>query len=428
MADFFTYILVRNEVITVAKIGMPFMKASLSPSKSSKSKTCSVSKAWHEMNDDRAGKDKDIEKTKTCQNVWIKGTTDMDMELICQSIIEEQNALRKEAGERKMRADTVCLIFGVIKPPEAFMDTLKKEEKERFLRDALELVDEMLPGITVGGKRQSPVLAAVIHNDEGNPHLHYCYVPWHLDIERNRWTLNAKKEFNLKFFNTVNKNLPAKLREKGWKEIEDCHLFEVKREDPEYEKKLQEHKEKRKESGLSSTAYKKRMDAEIMDKDEKIREKSKKLQNQNNQIKSLKQSIQEKENQVHGLNIQIKNKEQKIQKQNESITEQKSVLGRLLDVLNPLKKVNRIIKALNYFGILEQIKDFIWGRIQEVNQYYNDNFKEYADVMTDPEGKEAFKGLDELEGLLLDGSEINLDQTVKETEKLLNEERESYDR
>lgn len=399
----------------MAKVGIPMMKSSLSPSKSSKSKTCSVGKAWREMNDKREGVDKDIDHSKTYQNVWVKGYSEMDVEKICQSIIDDIDK-KKAPGEKKLRKDTVCLIFGVIKPPESFMDKLTKEEQEQFLVDALEKIEELLPCRIVNGKKVSSVVAAVIHNDEGNPHLHFCFVPWHFDTEKNRWTLNAKKEFNLKFFNEVNKKMPQKLREKGWKDIEDCNLFEVKREDPEYEKKLQEHKKNRKEGGLSSTQYKKRMDAEIMKKDKQLSDLQKGIVKAKSKNDELKHVIDNLDTEIAQKRAESKGLDDLIHQQKEHNKRLIDKARQLVNQIKPLERIVQIIAAVREFGLFDK---FIRSHLhQKLEQIWDPNGFEGADPL-------AVKGLYDLSEII----EEDLDMEMEELENSISsiKEMDEYD-
>lgn len=414
----------------MAKVGMPMMKSSLSPNKSAKSKTCPVSKAWREMNDNREGVDKDIDHSKTCENEWVKGYSKMDVERICRSIIDDIDK-KRAPGERKLREDTVCLIFGVIKPPESFMDKLTKEEQEQFLKDALNEIEKLLPCRIVNGKKISSVIAAVIHNDEGNPHLHFCFVPWHFDVEKNRWTLNAKKEFNLKFFNKVNKNMPQQLRDLGWKDIEDCNLFEVKREDPEYEKKLQEHKKNRKKGGLSSTEYKKRMDAEIMEKDKQLSDLEKRNKKAKKGNKKLKQrenkinaQIAQKQAEIEDLDEIISQKEE-YNKKLDQVTKEKRAeyvtlvqkAQNLIESIKPIKRLVQIIAAFREFGLFNFIRN---GLDRGLNQVADDGF--YG---LDRES-DAVQGCFELDNIIENGLDLDLEElenSIKSVESLQDIER-----
>ena len=77
-------------------VGLPFMKLSLSPStqkhNGKKAGTCSVKAAWDEMRDVRRGRDETIDRSMTDQNVWLCGSTEMDLEAEIQKYIDQVNA------------------------------------------------------------------------------------------------------------------------------------------------------------------------------------------------------------------------------------------------------------------------------------------------------------------------------------------------
>ena len=74
------------------KVGIPCMKCSIHPSQQvnkktgKRSKTCGVKSAWEEMNDERLGRDPTIDKEMTYLNVWMEGSTDLDVEDIVNKI------------------------------------------------------------------------------------------------------------------------------------------------------------------------------------------------------------------------------------------------------------------------------------------------------------------------------------------------------
>lgn len=102
-------------------VGLPFLKLSLNPStqkhNGKAAKTCSVKCAWDEMNDKRKGKDKTIDHSLTKNNIWLTGSSEMDMEQVIQTEIDRINAIRAESGKRKMRCDAVSAIEMIQKPP-----------------------------------------------------------------------------------------------------------------------------------------------------------------------------------------------------------------------------------------------------------------------------------------------------------------------
>ena len=91
------------------KIGIPCMKCSLNPSqqvnkKTGKAaKTCGVSSAWKEMNDERMGRDTTIDKNLTHHNVWMDGSTADDVTKVVQTEIDRINEERRANGLRAMR-------------------------------------------------------------------------------------------------------------------------------------------------------------------------------------------------------------------------------------------------------------------------------------------------------------------------------------
>ena len=73
--------------------------------------------AWDEMRDVRRGRDETIDHSMTDQNVWLCGSTDMDMEAEIQKYIDQVNADKKAHGKRALRCDAVTGIEMIEKPP-----------------------------------------------------------------------------------------------------------------------------------------------------------------------------------------------------------------------------------------------------------------------------------------------------------------------
>ena len=73
--------------------------------------------AWDEMRDVRRGRDETIDRSMTDQNVWLCGSTDMDMEAEIQKYIDQVNADKKAHGKRALRCDAVTGIEMIEKPP-----------------------------------------------------------------------------------------------------------------------------------------------------------------------------------------------------------------------------------------------------------------------------------------------------------------------
>lgn len=239
-------------------VGLPCLKLSLHPSsqihKGKRARTCSVGCTWDEMCDKRKGRDKSIDHSLTGNNVWLCGSTDMDMEQVIQTEIDRINAVRTEQGKRKMRSDAISAIEMIQKPPMAVMEGLTREEQVKLLKDSDEVVESILHDWAPGWK----TMATVIHFDEmggKSPHPHKIFMPITEDKDGCP-VLNAKRDFNLKFFTYMNKEYPQRMREWGYP-ILDCEIYEDMSEE-----ERKQHREKKKDYGLEGFEYKQKKTAE----------------------------------------------------------------------------------------------------------------------------------------------------------------------
>ena len=239
-------------------VGLPCLKLSINPSNQrhhgKAAKTCSVKDAWDEMNDKRKGRDKTIDHDLTKDNIWLCGNTDMDMEQVIQSEIDRINAERAEHGKRKMRIDAVSAIEMIQKPPMELMATLSREEQIELLK----ISDEVVESILHDWAPEWKTLATVIHYDEfggRSGHPHKIFMPIARD-DGGCPVLNAKRDFNLKFFTYMNREYPKRMRDRGYPVL-DCNIYEDMTEE-----EREDHKENKKEYGLEGYEYKLKKDAE----------------------------------------------------------------------------------------------------------------------------------------------------------------------
>lgn len=284
-------------------VGLPCMKLSLSPSTQKhhdkKAGTCSVKAAWEEMNDIRKGRDETIDRSLTDQNIWLIGSSDMDMTAEIQKKIDFVNEDKRSHGKRALRRDAVTGIEMIEKPPMEYMEHLSREEQIRFLKDSGDTMDQIL-------KEWNPnwiTMARVLHFDEfggKSPHAHRIVVPLTKDKD-GLLSFNAKAEFNLKFFTFVNKEYPKRMREKGYA-VEDCKIYEEMT--PE---EKEEHRQSKEEHGVEGFEFKRRKNAEL---DQQIGKKEKTLADKTEQIESLDAAIKEKSEK--GKELQEKNRETEI--------------------------------------------------------------------------------------------------------------------
>lgn len=244
-----------------AKVGIPCMKCSINPSQTinknsgKKSKTCGVSSAWREMNDDRLGRDETIDKEMTHLNVWMEGSSDMDLVGQVEKEIDRINEERRSFGKRGLRADAVSVIAIVEKPNMDYMKNLSYEQRVEFLNKSHEVMKDLLHEWNPNWK----MMASVQHHDEFgglSAHNHSLVMVSTKDKEGIS-NMCAFKEYNLKFFNHINKNYPARMRSLGF-EVEDVRTFDQLSEQEKLERKL--HPE---EHGVDAVLYKQRKHEEL---------------------------------------------------------------------------------------------------------------------------------------------------------------------
>lgn len=209
------------------KIGAPCLKLN---NVGMKSKSCgSFGAVAEEALEERKGRDPDIDRTRSHLNYQEGYRTAAEL----QEYSRQHVAQMRDAKGRQLRRDAVVMCVTILKPPAAFMATLSDAEQQRFLADA----NEILAGIV--GKEN--IKARADHYDEIGAHSHVFWEPMTADGR-----LCAKEVHNLKFFGRVNRELPEKLREKGW-DIDDCACYDAAKE---------EYEREQKKSGRSSMAYK----------------------------------------------------------------------------------------------------------------------------------------------------------------------------
>lgn len=257
------------------KVGIPVMKCSLNPSNTvnkktgKKSQTCPVDLAWQEMNDERIGRDMDIDHDMTHLNVWMEGNSSDDVVQIVQNKIDEINRIKRENGKRALRKDAVSVVEIIEKPNIEYMSELNYEEKVKFLNDSHEtfkqLIHEWNPNWTI--------LESVQHHDEfGGLSAHnHNLIMLTTEDDIGLPTMNAFKEVNLKFYSFMNKNYPKMMRERGY-EVEDVRTYDMLTEEEKMERKLnpQQH-------GVDSYTYKKRKKEEMEQQLEQLKIRSEEM-------------------------------------------------------------------------------------------------------------------------------------------------------
>lgn len=314
------------------KVGIPVMKCSLNPSQTvnaktgKKSKTRSIDLAWKEMNNERIGRDLDIDETLTHNNVWMEGSTEDNVAKIVQNKIDEINQIRKENGKRSLRKDAVSVIEIIEKPNIEYMSNLLYDEKVSFLNTSHGVIKELLgewnPDWTI--------LESVQHHDEfGGLSAHNHSLVMLTTVDDNDLPgMNAFKEVNLKFYSFINKNYPKMMREYGY-EVEDVRTYDMLTDEEKMERKLnpQQH-------GVDSYTYKKRKKEEMEQELEKLKIRSEQMSSQlentileitkapdlvsykdiQDENQTLKKELSTKDKIIQKLNVEKKELKQSLEK------------------------------------------------------------------------------------------------------------------
>lgn len=327
------------------KVGIPVMKCSLNPSNTinkktgKKSQTCPVDLAWQEMNDERIGRDMDINHDMTSLNVWMEGNSSDDVVQIVQSKIDEINQIKRENGKRALRKDAVSVVEIIEKPNIEYMSELNYEEKVNFLNNShdtfKQLIHEWNPKWTI--------LESVQHHDEfGGLSAHnHNLIMLTTEDDKGLPTMNAFKEVNLKFYSYINKNYPKMMRERGY-EVEDVRTYDMLTEEEKMERKLnpQQH-------GVDSYTYKKRKKDEMEQQLEQLRIKSEEM---NSELKNTILEITKAPDLLSYKNIQ---------KENRALKEELTIKDKIIQKLNVEKKdlkqnlekwKNRCVQIANKIG------------------------------------------------------------------------------
>lgn len=316
----------------IMKVGIPVMKCSLNPSNTvnkktgKKSQTCPVDLAWQEMNDERIGRDEDIDHDMTHLNVWMDGKSSDDVVQMVQNKIDEINRVKHENGKRSLRKDAVSVIEVIEKPNIEYMSELAYEEKVKFLNDSHKVFKQLINE----WNNNWIILESVQHHDEfGGLSAHnHNLIMLTTEDEKGLPTMNAFKEVNLKFYSFMNKNYPKMMRERGY-EVEDVRTYDMLTDEERMERKLnpQQH-------GVDSYTYKKRKKEEMEQELEKLKIRSEQMSSQlentileitkapdlvsykdiQDENQTLKKELSTKDKIIQKLNVEKKELKQSLEK------------------------------------------------------------------------------------------------------------------
>lgn len=293
-------------------VGLPILKCSLNPSQTVytkktatgsirvKSNTASLGGVWHEMNDDRIGKDEEIDKDLTHNNVWLEGSSEDDVPSMVQKEIDRINDIRHENGKKSLRKDAVCCITIVEKPPMEYMQTLSRDEQIKFLKDS----HEAIKNIILQRYPDWKFLETVSHFDEHNglsPHNHSLILVESTEQVGDKMipTMRAKTEVNKKFYSAINKEYPAAMRRLGY-DVSDCKMYEDMTDEQKEEAK------KNRKVSLDAVTYKRMKDKEVKEMEQNIESKKAEMQSLDSAIHEKKEALGSIEQQQSKLDSAVK--------------------------------------------------------------------------------------------------------------------------
>ena len=259
------------------KIGAPSLKLN---NAGTKSKNCGdFGAVAREALKEREGHDPDIDQSRAELNRFVGYQTAAELQEYSRQHVDQL----KDAKGRKLRKDAVVMCATILKPPAAMMNKLPIADQRRFLDDSFDAFVEIVGRDNVKSRAD--------HFDELGSHTHVFWEPMTEDGR-----LCAKEMHNLQFFGRVNRELPEKLRAKGW-DIEDCEMYDAAKE---YEE------QKNKNAGRSSTQFKadaERQKAELIEDIEDLQaERSEASQ----EAQEARQEAREAQAEKEALEAQIK--------------------------------------------------------------------------------------------------------------------------
>ena len=189
-------------------VGMPVIKLNNLPHFSEKSKKNSgnAKAVVTEGLMERMSSDEDLKRDLTPDNHYyafddMLFTSGEELYNYWNGMAESYKVVDKNGKEKKLRSDASIGFAGICKPEKAFMDTLSRDEQQRFFDDSMDVIEKIYKG------RGMTLDAAVIHYDEGNPHIHYY---------GHDAGYKLGKKIDLLLYKALNVEYPTLMQEKGW--------------------------------------------------------------------------------------------------------------------------------------------------------------------------------------------------------------------
>lgn len=152
----------------------------------------------------------------------------------------------KTGKEKKLRSDAGIGFAGIIKPEKKWINSLTRDEQIEFFEKSQEVIKKLYKdrGMILNG--------AVIHFDEGAPHMHYFgYDPGY----------QLGKKLGLPLYHDLNQEYPKQMKALGY-DMQELKGYDTERTKGMSEDELNAYKmqfkHKREEHGRTSKSFKKR--------------------------------------------------------------------------------------------------------------------------------------------------------------------------
>ena len=219
----------------------------------------------NERKEGQKHRNRNIDPTRTKDNVWLKPDDGKTYNERIQAILEENYT-----GKRKPRFDAVKMCEITVQIGGDLAENGTEEEQIEALMESFEELKE-----TYGEKN---IVSAVIHVDETTPHLHFDFVP-------------ITKSGGLSAREVVGDR--AQMRK-----TQARFLEAMQKRCPEYKF---ERKKENQFNGLEQktfeklTAALKAIEAEVWDREDKVEDREIKVEEQENQLNALQATLQAKE-------------------------------------------------------------------------------------------------------------------------------------
>lgn len=263
------------------KIGLPSLKLN---NAGVKSNSCGDFRSVaEEALEERKGHDPDIDPEKSALNKYEGFKTAAELREYSRKHVAELSEVQKAAGKRGIRKDAVVMCATVLKPPAAMMNQLSIADQGRFMDDAFEIFKGIIG--------EENIKSRADHYDEQGLHTHVFWEPMTEDGR-----LCAKEMHNIKFFGRLNREMPAKLREKGW-DIDDCRMYDAAMEDHQRERE-------KKAAGRSSYEFKAQAERDKRELEAKVEELQKQVTEANTRAEVAEAEVADLREEVHGLKFE----------------------------------------------------------------------------------------------------------------------------